>query len=142
MTVRTANAEWQGKVPDGSGKLALGSGAFRGEYSFRSRMGDGQGGTNPEELLGAAHAACFSMALSLMLGNAGHAPTRVHTDARVHLEQNDGNFAIPLIELETLAEVPGLDDAQFQRIAQVAKTNCPVSKALAGVQIRLTARLK
>ncbi len=140
-TIRTAEAEWKGGVPEGAGTVALGSGAFKGDYGFRSRMGDGVGGTNPEELLGAAHAACFSMALSLALAKAGHAPTRLHTDARVHLEQKGGGFEITLIELVTEAEAPGLDAEKFDELANATKTGCPVSKALAAVKITLDAKL-
>lgn len=140
-TIRTAEAEWKGGVPEGAGTVALGSGAFRGDYGFRSRMGDGAGGTNPEELLGAAHAACYSMALSLALAKAGHAPTRLHTDAKVHLDKNDSGYEITLIELVTDAEAPGLDAAKFKELAEATKTTCPVSKALASVKITLVARL-
>lgn len=141
MVTRTARAQWTGNVPDGEGSVALGSGAFEGPYGFRSRMGDGQTGTNPEELIGAAHAGCFSMALSLALTQAGHPPESIRTRAKVHLEQRDGGYVIPLVELETDAQVPGIDDARFQALANDAKLNCPVSRALAGVEIRLTARL-
>lgn len=140
-TIRTAEAEWKGGVPEGEGRVALGSGAFSGAYGFRSRMGDGAGGTNPEELLGAAHAACFSMALSLAMAKAGHAPTRLHTDAKVHLEQKSGGYEITLIELSTEASAPGLDAATFEQLAEATKTSCPVSKALAAVKITLEARL-
>ncbi|MEO7198815.1 MAG: OsmC family protein [Dokdonella sp.] len=141
MTTRKASAEWKGGVPEGDGEVNLGSGAFKGPYGFRSRMGDGVGGTNPEELIGAAHAACFSMALSLMLTQAGHPPVRVHTDASVHLEQHDGGYRIPLIELRTRAEVPGITADQFADLAEQARVGCPVSKALAGVTIELDAVL-
>ena len=140
-TIRTAEAEWKGGVPEGEGHVALGSGVFAGAYGFRSRMGDGAGGTNPEELLGAAHAACFSMALSLAMAKAGHAPTRLHTDARVHLEQTSGGYEITLIELSTQATAPGLDAATFEQLATATKTSCPVSKALAAVKITLEATL-
>ena len=140
MPTRTADAEWQGNLQEGQGRMRLGSGAFEGNYSFRSRMGDGAG-TNPEELIGAAHAGCYSMALSASLAGAGFAPTRVHTTARVHFNAVDKGFAISPIDLETEAVVPGIDEATFQRIAQEAKTNCPVSKALASVPINLKATL-
>jgi len=140
-TIRTAEAEWKGGVPEGEGSVALGSGAFKGPYGFRSRMGDGAGGTNPEELLGAAHAACFSMALSLALAKAGHAPTRLHTEAKVHLEQKPGGYEITLIELATRASAPGLDAAKFAELATATKSSCPVSKALAAVRITLEATL-
>lgn len=138
--VRNGEAEWKGGVPQGSGSVSVQSGAFKGSYGFRSRMEDGPG-TNPEELIGAAHASCFSMALSLALTQAGHPPTRVHTTAKVHLEKGDAGYSIPLIELETEGEVPGIDDAKFQELAKAAKTGCPVSKALAAVDITLSAKL-
>jgi lipoyl-dependent peroxiredoxin len=140
MVTRTADAEWTGDGPTGHGQVHLGSGAFDGPYDFRSRMQNGQG-TNPEELIGAAHAGCFSMALSFALTQAGRKPERIKTHAIVHFEQSGGGFSIPRIELQTEASVPGLDAAAFQRHAEDAKKNCPVSKALAGVQIDLTAKL-
>ena len=141
MAIRKANAEWNGDLKQGQGKVSLGSGAFEGQYSFRSRMGDGSGGTNPEELIAAAHAGCYSMALSASLAGAGHTPTRVHTTANVHFNQVEGGFAINPIELVTEAVVPGIDDATFQKFAQEAKKNCPVSKALAATDIQLKATL-
>lgn len=140
MPTRTAEAEWKGNLTEGKGTVKLGSGAFEGPYDWRSRSADGPG-TNPEELIGAAHAGCFSMALSAQLAAAGTPPTRVHTTARVHLEKQGEGFAIPLIELTTEAEVPGLDAAAFQQQAETAKAGCPVSKALAGTQIQLKATL-
>ncbi|HXG68580.1 MAG TPA: OsmC family protein [Blastocatellia bacterium] len=141
MPVRKAEAEWQGNLVDGKGQIKLGSGAFAGPYDWRSRSADGAG-TNPEELIGAAHAGCFSMALSAQLANAGVTATRIHTVAKVHLEKTDQGFAIPRIELETEAEAPGIDAAAFQTYAETAKANCPVSKALAGTEIHLKATLK
>ena len=141
MPTRTADAEWQGNLQQGQGHMRLGSGSFEGNYSFRSRMGDGSGGTNPEELIAAAHAGCYSMALSAALAGAGFTPTRVHTTARVHFNQVEGGFAINPIDLETEAVVPNIDEATFQRIAQDAKVNCPVSKALAATTINLNATL-
>jgi osmotically inducible protein OsmC len=141
MPIRTADAQWQGNLQDGQGQMRLGSGAFEGNYSFRSRMGDGETGTNPEELLGAAHAGCYSMALSAMLAGAGFTPTRVHTTARVHFNRVEGGFAIGPIDLETEAVVPGIDEATFQRLAQDAKAGCPVSRALASTPINLQATL-
>lgn len=141
MPVRTANAEWQGNLRDGQGKMSLGSGAFEGNFSFRSRMGDGATGTNPEELIGAAHAGCYSMAFSAALSAAGFTPTRVHTTARVHFGPVEGGFAIGPIDLEMEAVIPGIDETTFNRIAQDAKANCPVSKALASVPINLKATL-
>jgi osmotically inducible protein OsmC len=140
MPTRTAEAEWKGNLIEGAGEIKLGSGVFTGPYDWRSRSADGPN-TNPEELLGAAHAGCFTMALSAQLTQAGHPPTRVHTAARVHLEKVEGGFAIPRIDLELEAEVPGIDDAKFQELAQAAKAGCPVSKALAGVDIHLNATL-
>ncbi len=141
MPTRTADAEWQGNLQEGHGRMRLGSGAFEGNYSFRSRMGDGATGTNPEELIGAAHAGCYSMALSASLAGAGFTPTRVHTTARVHFNAVEKGFAISPIELATEAVVPGIDEATFQRIAEDAKNNCPVSKALAATPIHLKASL-
>ncbi|GCF11725.1 OsmC family protein [Dictyobacter arantiisoli] len=141
MPTRKADAEWRGDLKQGEGTLHLGSGAFDGKYSFRSRMGDGSGGTNPEELIAAAHAGCYSMALSASLAGAGHTPTSVHTTANVHFNPVDGGFAINPIELVTEAIVPGIDNATFQKIAEDAKQNCPVSKALAATDIHLKATL-
>jgi osmotically inducible protein OsmC len=140
MPVRTANAVWEGGLKDGHGTMRLGSGAYEGAYSFGSRF-ETATGTNPEELIGAAHAGCFSMALSAGLGRAGHSPKRIATSARVHLEKVGEGFKITAIDLATEAEVPGLDAEEFQRHAEGAKQNCPVSQALAGVEIRLEARL-
>lgn len=140
MAVRNANAVWTGGLQDGTGTVRLGSGAFEGRYSFTSRFEEGTG-TNPEELLGAAHAGCFSMALAAGLGRAGYAPKKVATSARVHLIKGDAGLAITRIELACEAEVPGIDDAAFQEQAQAAKSGCIVSRALAGVEIRLEAKL-
>lgn len=140
MPTRKAEAEWSGDLKDGHGTMELGSGAFKGPYSFRSRMEDGAG-TNPEELLGAAHAGCFSMQLSAMLAATGHPPTRLHTTALVHFGPSGGGFAITGIDLTTEAEVPGLDSAAFLEQAEAAKLNCPVSKALAATPITLKATL-
>ena len=140
MPARTATARWEGGLKDGKGTMRLGSGAFEGQYSFSSRFEEGAG-TNPEELIGAAHAGCFSMALSGALERAGHAANSIDTSAHVHLEPGDGGFRIARINLTTTADVPGIDDAAFQEQAQTAKANCPVSKALAGVAIQLDARL-
>lgn len=140
MPERTATARWEGGLREGEGTMRLGSGAFEGRYSFSSRFEEGTG-TNPEELLGAAHAGCFSMALSLALEQAGHPPTSVDTSARVRLERADSGFEIVRIDLVCTADVPGIDDAGFQAHAATAKAGCPVSKALAGVEIHLDARL-
>ncbi len=141
MPTRTADAEWKGDLRQGQGTMSVGSRAFDVNYSFKSRMGDETVGTNPEELLGAAHAGCFSMALSNALASAGFTPTSVHTTARVHFNQVPGGFAINPIDLETEAVVPGIDEETFQKLAQNAKENCPVSKALAATTINLKATL-
>lgn len=140
MAVRTAEAEWKGDLKEGNGRMRLGGGAYEGAYSFASRFEEGQG-TNPEELIGAAHAGCFSMALSAELGKAGHEAKRVATTARVHLNKGEGGFSITRIELRTEAEVPGVEEDEFQRIAEAAKKGCPVSRALQAVDITLDARL-
>ena len=142
MPTRNASARWEGPFKRGSGTMNVGSGAYEGPYSAQSRFEDGEG-TNPEELLGAAHAGCFSMALALALGEAGHDPESVETDAAVHIDPADGGgFEIPRIELSTRARVPGIDEDEFQDVAQAAKEGCPVSKALAGVDISLQASLE
>jgi len=138
MPVRNANATWNGALKDGEGSMALGSGAFEGAYSFASRFEDGTG-TNPEELIGAAHAGCFSMAFANELDGAGYDPQSVHTDAAVSLDGE--TLSIESIELTTEASVPDIDEETFQEIADGAKSNCPVSKALAGVEITLSATL-
>jgi osmotically inducible protein OsmC len=140
MAVRIADAQWEGSLQDGTGTMRLGSGAYEGRYSFASRFEDGPG-TNPEELIGAAHAGCFSMQLSGLLSRAGNPPTRVSTSARVHIERGEAGFAITRIELASEAEVPGLDEAAFKEQAETAKATCPVSKALAGTEITLDATL-
>jgi osmotically inducible protein OsmC len=140
MPARKANAVWEGGLKGGKGEMSLGSGAFSGAYSFGSRFAEGQG-TNPEELIAAAHAGCFSMALSAALERAGHTAKRVSTGAIVHLEMAADGPRISRIDLHTEAEVPGIDDAAFQAQAQQAKEGCPVSKALAGTHIELQAKL-
>ncbi len=140
MALRRANAVWSGGLTDGDGTVRLGSGAFEGRYSFSSRFEEGTG-TNPEELIGAAHAGCFSMALAAGLGKAGFAPKRVATEARVHLVKGEAGFSITKVELHCEAEVPGIDEATFQEHAAGAKAGCPVSKALAAIEIVLHAKL-
>jgi lipoyl-dependent peroxiredoxin len=140
MPVRTSEAEWTGNLTAGKGSIKLGSGAFEGKYDWGSRSGDAPG-TNPEELIGAAHAGCFTMALSAQLGNAGITPTRLHTTAKVHLIKNETGFVIPKIELELEGEVPGIDATTFDEHAHIAKANCPVSKALTGTEITLNVKL-
>ena len=136
---RKAEARWEGDLKGGQGKIKLGSGAFEGSYSFGTRFEDAPG-TNPEELLGAAHAECFTMALSLFLGNAGHPPTRLETTATVHLNKVGEGFSITGIDLVTRGTVPGVSAEDFQRIAEEAKTNCIVSRALS-VPMTLSATL-
>ena len=140
MPVRSASAVWEGTLIDGKGTMKMASGAYEGAYSFGSRFQE-EPGTNPEELIAAAHAGCFSMALSAGLGKSGYNATRVATSAKAFLEKVGEGFAITRIELTTEAEVPGLDEATFQEHANGAKENCPVSKALAGVAISLDATL-
>jgi osmotically inducible protein OsmC len=141
MPVRKAQARWEGKISEGKGSMKLGSGAFEGSYSFKSRFEDGPG-TNPEELIGAAHAGCFSMALSLFLEKAGYPPDHIETEAKVHIDKEGEGYKISAIELVTAAKVPGIDERAFQEQARAAKENCPVSRALAGTKITLDARLK
>ena len=135
MAIRHAQAEWKGTLREGSGTMKFGK--FEGPFTYASRFESGEG-TNPEELLGAAHAGCFSMFLSALLTKAGFKPTRVHTTATVHLE--DGP-TIKTIELKTEVQVPNLDNARLQELAAEAKAACPVSKALTGVDIKLHAML-
>src|SRR3954463_7298082 len=117
MPTRKAEAEWKGNLTEGSGRLKVDSGAFEGPFSFKSRFEEGQSATNPEELIGAAHAGCFTIALGAQLSRAGVTPTRVHTSARVKLEKVGEAFAIPRIDLEAEAQIPGVDDATFQKHA-------------------------
>jgi lipoyl-dependent peroxiredoxin len=141
MPKTTANARWDGSLQDGSGTMRMASGSYEGPYSFQSRFQEGDG-TNPEELIAAAHAGCFSMALSAELGRAGHEAESVETSATVQLDKVDEGFAITRIELDTRARVPGIEADEFQRIAEAAKQGCPVSKALAAVEaIELKAEL-
>ncbi len=137
MSVRKASARWIGNLKEGNGKIRIGN--EEKPYSFASRFEEGDG-TNPEELIAAAHAGCFSMALSLGLSEAGHTPESIETEAKVHLDPANGGFAISTIELNTTANVPGIDEDTFQKQAQDAKANCPVSKALAGCEIKLSAK--
>jgi osmotically inducible protein OsmC len=140
MAIRKAEAVWSGSLREGAGELALESGAFRGPYTFKSRFEQGKE-TNPEELLGAAHAGCFTMALTALLAREKLAPTRIHTTAAVHIEQGAAGFQIPRIELTTRATIPGLTAERFAQLAADAKVNCPVSKVLAGAEITLDAAL-
>ena len=140
MPVRNAEAQWEGTLQDGKGLMRFGSGAFEGQYSFKSRFEEGTG-TNPEELLAAAHAGCFSMALAGALGRNETPPSRVSTTADVHLDKTDAGFRIQKIDLHTEAEVPGIDDAKFQEIAEATKSGCPVSVLLSAAEITLDAKL-
>jgi osmotically inducible protein OsmC len=141
MATRTASAVWDGTLKQGKGSMKLGSGAFEGAYSFSSRFEDGTG-TNPEELIGAAEAGCYSMALAANLEKAGHPAKRISTSATVKLEIVGGGPKITSIDLKTDAEVPGIDKAKFGELAEQTKKTCPVSTALAGTQINLNATLK
>lgn len=140
MPTRNAEAVWDGSLKEGSGKMRFGSGAYEGAYTWASRFENAKG-TNPEELIGAAHAGCYSMALSANLGNAGFTPQHIHTTAQVTIETVEGKARITGIRLETEARVPGINAAQFQQIAENAKQTCPVSMALSSVPMTLTARL-
>ncbi len=140
MPERTATASWNGNLARGDGKLALGSGVWEGPYNFVSRFEEGDE-TNPEELIGAAHAGCFSMALANELDDAGYTPESVETEATVTLEQVDGDFAITKSHLVTEATVPDISEDEFQEIAGAAKEGCPVSRALASIDITLDATL-
>jgi len=140
MATSSAEAVWEGGLKDGKGNITLSSGAFNGAYSFRTRF-EGAPGTNPEELIGAAHAGCYSMALSAGLEKAGHKATRVHTIAKVSLEKVETGFKITKILLTCDAVVPGIDDKAFEEQAQAAKKGCPVSQALAATNIELQAKL-
>lgn len=138
---RTAQASWQGDLPSGGGRIGVGSGAYEGPFTLRARVDDVERSTNPEELIGAAHAGCFTMSLANLLSESGHPPADLNTTARVRLEQLDTGFAITGIALETVGEVPDVDAETFARLAQQAKDTCPVSRALAGTEITLEARL-
>ena len=140
MAVRSAEAKWSGTLQEGKGSLKLESGAFEGAYSFSSRFEEGTG-TNPEELLGAAHAACFSMALNAALGRAGFAPEYVKTTAKVHMVKTDAGMTITKIDLITEARIPDIDDATFTEHAEGAKTGCIISRALSAVEMSLEATL-
>jgi osmotically inducible protein OsmC len=143
MVTRSSTAEWQGDLETGHGQIKLGSGAYQGPYSFKGRTTGPATptATNPEELIAAAHAGCFTMALAAQLSKAGHPPRKLNTTAKVQLESAPSGFEITRINLQTEAEVPGISEAEFQKLAESAKSGCPVSKALAGPKIELTARL-
>jgi osmotically inducible protein OsmC len=140
MPIRTASARWSGNFTEGSGTIRTGKGGYEGNYSAKSRFEEGEG-TNPEELIGAAHAGCFSMAFSKALADAGHSPTSVETTAKVHLDKTDAGMTVTRIDLDTVGDVPGIDDSEFQKIAEGAKANCPISRLLSpGADISLNAR--
>ena len=141
MPTSNAQARWEGTLKDGKGIMKVGSGAFEGAYSFATRF-EGAAGTNPEELIGAAHAGCFSMALSLLLEKAGYPPRSIETRAEVTLGKVGEGFEITVIKLKTEADVPGMEAGDFQKQAEAAKAGCPVSKVLAGTKIELEAALK
>ena len=142
MAVRNGSAEWYGDLQSGSGTVTVGNGVFEGAYSFESRFGEGEEGTNPEQLIAAAHAACFTMALSNILSGAGHAPESVRTSARVQLRNVDGAPTLTRVDLDTEGRVPGIDQQQFEDYAEQAKAGCPVSRALAGIpEMELSAKL-
>ena len=140
MPVRTSSAQWNSDLKSGKGTMKIGKGAWEGPFSFSSRFENGNG-TNPEELIAAAHAGCFSMAFSNALSQAGFTVDHVSTKANVHLDKTDGGFGITSIELDTEGKVAGIDNSKFQEIAEDAKKNCPVSKVLAGANITLKAKL-
>jgi lipoyl-dependent peroxiredoxin len=141
MPARTANAVWEGDLRGGRGRMKFGGGAWEGQYSFSSRFEEGPG-TNPEELIAAAHAGCFSMAFSNGLAKAGFTPTRVETTAKVHLDKVADGFKITRIVLDTVGQVPGISEGQFMEIAEAAKKGCPVSQLVTGAEVTLNARLE
>jgi len=141
MPQRKGKAVWRGRLKDGNGTVELGSGLFKGQYSFESRFESGPG-TNPEELIGAAHAACFSMALAGGLERAGHPPDEINTSVSISIEKTQDGFAITTIELDTQGRVPDIDEEEFLRQAEIAKDTCPVSQVLKGARISLKARLE
>lgn len=140
MPTRNASAFWEGNLKEGKGIMKLGGGAYEGPYSFTSRFENGKG-TNPEELIGAAHAGCFSMALANIMATAGHTPRRVSTQAHVMFNKDEAGFRITGIELETEAAVPGIDQKGLEKYAEDAKKNCPVSRSLSE-RINVTVRAK
>jgi osmotically inducible protein OsmC len=138
---RRAQASWQGTVPEGGGRIALGSGAFEGPFTLKARVQDVERATNPEELIGAGEAGCFTMSLASLLSEAGHPPTDLSTTASVRLEQQEQGFTITQIAIKTVGDVPGVDAETFARLAAEAKATCPVSRALAGTEITIEATL-
>jgi osmotically inducible protein OsmC len=141
MPIRSSSARWQGTLTEGSGTIRTGKGGFEGNYSFKSRFEEGEG-TNPEELIAAAHAGCFSMAFSKALSDAGFPPTSVETTANVHLDKTDAGMTVTRIDLNTVGVVPGVDEAEFAKLAEGAKQGCPISRLLSpGAEITLNATL-
>ena len=140
MLIRKASAVWNGNLKEGNGTMKLASGAFEGNYSFGSRFEQTKG-TNPEELIGAAHSGCFSMAFAATLTEKGFKPEKVQTEAKVHLDKVDDGFKITVIELDMTASVPEIDNEEFQSLADAAKKGCPISRSLGGVEIKLKAKL-
>jgi len=136
MSIHKSSAKWNGNLPEGNGKMIIGGGAWEGNFSFKSRFEDGKG-TSPEELIAAAHAGCFSMAFSNALDSSGFKPVSVETQASASLEKVEGGFAITKIKLTSKKKAEGIDEKKFKEIAEEAKENCPVSKALKGVEITL-----
>ncbi len=140
MSLRKAEAVWEGTLKDGSGRMKLGSGAFDGAFTWASRFAEGDG-TNPEELIGAAHAGCFSMFLSAQLTSAGFIPTSIHTNAVVDLGKDDIGPKITMIQLSCEAKVPGIEPDQFDELVKISKERCPISRALAATDFKVTAKL-
>jgi len=141
MPIRSSSARWSGTLTEGSGTIRTGKGGFEGNYSFKSRFEEGEG-TNPEELIAAAHAGCFSMAFSKALSDAGFPPTSVETTANVHLDKTDAGMTVTRIDLNTVGVVPGIDEAEFGKLAEGAKEGCPISRLLSpGAEITLNATL-
>jgi osmotically inducible protein OsmC len=141
MAIRNASARWTGTLTEGTGVVRTGKGGYEGAYSFKSRFEEGEG-TNPEELIGAAHAGCYSMFLAKVLTDAGHPPTSVDTAAKVHLEKTDAGMTVTRIDLDTVGDVPGMDEGEFAKHAEAAKAGCPISRLLSpGTEITLVAKL-
>lgn len=140
MAIRKANAVWFGDLPKGKGTMRFGGGAFEGQYSFSSRFEEGTG-TNPEELVAAAHAGCFSMAFANSLAKAGFTPTSVSTETVLHFEKTEPGFTITTSELHCTAVVPGIDKPTFEKLADEAKNGCPISRALSSTKVVVFAKL-
>jgi osmotically inducible protein OsmC len=141
MTARNGSADWRGDIKNGSGTVTVGNGVFQGAYSYETRFGE-SAGTNPEQLIAAAQAACFTMALAAMLGAAGHVPESLRTNTVVHLRNINGAPTLVRLDIDTEGHVSGVDEQQFRRFAEDAKKNCPVARALAGIpEIVVTVKL-